>query len=328
MLEETIKYSIYRHINKFGYDEKRLSDSFKDIVNNKNKFDNIVGDVLSDLKQFNNIVESLPRICPIIDVLNYDFNNEKDWDFFHLQEVNYKIDKFNEKYFNLKYDEEHYDGPPIMQHPEIYKYSVWVIADFGEKDNKYYDDFIIHNNRSKKLIPQDMREKLEKENDEFLRSRLLICDIREQYFLENYFLYGYTKRLSRDEFICRFNKGLYEYVNNKIQLVKTQGRPAKSSKWQEVLDEILDWFVEKNINYKDVKPLLEMKISQGDPKKPNKPKGKGGRPRDPKLEEKKQRLSKEYYRLTKKDGYKSSEAIKTLSEKYKWKKSTIKTYLK
>ncbi len=43
-----------------------------------------------------------------------------------------------------------------------------------------------------------------------------------------------------------------------------------------------------------------MKISQGDPKKPNKPKGKGGRPRDPKLEEKKQRLSKDFYRLTKK----------------------------
>ena len=34
MKEETIKKSIYRHINKFGYDEKRLSDSFKDIVNN------------------------------------------------------------------------------------------------------------------------------------------------------------------------------------------------------------------------------------------------------------------------------------------------------
>ena len=133
-----------------------------------------------------------------------------------------------------------------------------MIADFGEKDNKFYDDFIIYNNRSKKLIPQDMREKLEKENDEFLRSRLLICDIREQCFLENYFLYGYTKRLSQDEFICRFNKGLYEYVNNKIQLVKTQGRSVKSSKWQGVLDEILDWFVEKNINYKEVRPLLEI----------------------------------------------------------------------
>ena len=59
-----------------------------------------------------------------------------------------------------------------------------------------------------------------------------------------------------------------------------------------------------------------------------KPKGKGGRPPDPKLEEKKNNLRKEYHRLTQEQGYKSSEAIKTLSKIYDWKKSTIETYLK
>ena len=117
-------------------------------------------------------------------------------------------------------------------------------------------------------------------------------------------------------------------VNNKIQLVKAQDRSAQSSKWQEILDEILDWFVEKNINYKKVQPLFEMKITQDDLKKQKKPKGKGGRPPDPKLEEKKRRLNKEYYNLTKKNGFTKSKTMDILEKKYSWTKTTIETYLK
>ena len=62
--------------------------------------------------------------------------------------------------------------------------------------------------------------------------------------------------------------------------------------------------------------------------KTQKPKGKGGRPRDPKQEEKKKSLSKDFYKLTRKKGYKSSKAIKILAEKYEWAESTIQTYLK
>ena len=62
--------------------------------------------------------------------------------------------------------------------------------------------------------------------------------------------------------------------------------------------------------------------------KTKKPNGKGGRPPDPKLEEKKNKLREDYYKLTQKKGYKSSEALKILSEKYNWAKSTIETYLK
>ena len=58
------------------------------------------------------------------------------------------------------------------------------------------------------------------------------------------------------------------------------------------------------------------------------PKSKGGRPRDPKQEEKKKSLSKDYYKLTQQKGYKSSKAIKILAEKYEWAESTVETYLK
>ena len=54
----------------------------------------------------------------------------------------------------------------------------------------------------------------------------------------------------------------------------------------------------------------------------------GGRPKDPTLDKKKKRLNKEYYKLTKEKGYKSSKAIELLTKKFRWKKSTIETYLK
>jgi hypothetical protein len=60
----------------------------------------------------------------------------------------------------------------------------------------------------------------------------------------------------------------------------------------------------------------------------SKPKGKGGRPRDPNLNRKKDKLRKDYYNLTEKKGIKKAKAIRILSGKYEWKKSTIETYLK
>ena len=40
------------------------------------------------------------------------------------------------------------------------------------------------------------------------------------------------------------------------------------------------------------------------------------------------KLRDDYYKLTQKKGFKSSEALRVLSEKYNWAKSTIETYLK
>ena len=73
---------------------------------------------------------------------------------------------------------------------------------------------------------------------------------------------------------------------------------------------------------------IDIDAAKKEYKKTKKPKGKGGRPKDPNLQDKKDRLNKEYYQLTQKQGFKSSKAIEILSRKYGWKKSTIETYLK
>ena len=109
----------------------------------------------------------------------------------------------------------------------------------------------------------------------------------------------------------RWNRTVYDLLSD--------SRTNKYKKEIQLFDEFFD---QSHIDPNDYKSLI------GDPKKSKKPKGKGGRPPDPNLKEKKQNLRKEYYKLTKEEGYKSSEAIKTLSKIYGWTKSTIETYLK
>jgi hypothetical protein len=113
------------------------------------------------------------------------------------------------------------------------------------------------------------------------------------------------------DYAQRWNRTVYDLLSD--------SRTNMYKKEIQLFDEFFDQY---HIDPNDYKSLI------GDLEKSKKPKGKGGRPPDPNLKEKKQNLRKEYYKLTKEEGYKSSEAIKTLSKIYGWTKSTIETYLK
>jgi hypothetical protein len=109
----------------------------------------------------------------------------------------------------------------------------------------------------------------------------------------------------------RWNRTVYDLLSD-----------SGTNKYKKEIQLFDEFFDQSHIDPNDYKSLI------GDPEKSKKPKGKGGRPPDPNLKEKKQNLRKEYYKLTNEEGYKSSEAIKTLSKIYGWTKSTIETYLK
>ena len=64
------------------------------------------------------------------------------------------------------------------------------------------------------------------------------------------------------------------------------------------------------------------------PKKKAKPKGKGGRPKDPKIDKKRKELYKRYYHLTVNEGLTKRHAIKKLTQEFPWKKTTIEKYIK
>ena len=64
------------------------------------------------------------------------------------------------------------------------------------------------------------------------------------------------------------------------------------------------------------------------PKKKAKPKGKGGRPKDPKIDKKRKELYKRYYHLTVNEGLTKRHAIQKLTQEFPWKKTTIEKYIK
>ena len=140
-------------------------------------------------------------------------------------------------------------------------------------------------------------------------------------------LYPFYLDLDPDEFVARLNKTLYEYVNWKLVKDRNRNVPDNHNIWMEPNAAFVNWFHEKGIDLDSQRSFItnDAKLEK---KVIARPKGKGGRPLDPKLKEKKRSLNKDYYKLTQKQGYKSSEAIKTLSKKYGWKKSTVQTYLK
>ena len=136
---------------------------------------------------------------------------------------------------------------------------------------------------------------------------------------------------------------LIEEIESKKHKDKTETKPSAPKPRKVPEKEFFDLFdrLQKD-NYEKTekdRELLEhplFKVNQANylkkiKRKPidsSKPKVKGGRPPDPKLPDKKNKLRKEYYQLTRVQGYKSSAAIKTLSKIYKWTQSTIKTYLR
>ena len=122
-------------------------------------------------------------------------------------------------------------------------------------------------------------------------------------------------------------KSLAPSWNKTVYLIYSK---KKSKKYKKHINIYLEWFDENDIDIDRTETLITNSDNVPDQgfKKTKKTKGKGGRPIDPDLQDKKDRLNKEYYQFTQKQGSKSSKAIEILSKKYNWKKSTIETYLK
>ena len=213
-------------------------------------------------KRFDKIAEGLPRICPIENVINYDYGSNWDWESY-IEGINYKIDLYNEKYYPHRFDK-NYEEPQPASHPQISKNSVWISANFGgNNDNQYFKlDQVQKNLISTHPMSKETKKKFEEDYNDQIFDRLQICDYRIHWVINDKILFDYINQLTRDEFINRFNKDLCNYVKRKVQIVKAQGRSAKNSKWQIILDEILDWFVEKNLSYNKVQPLFEINIVQ------------------------------------------------------------------
>ena len=140
-------------------------------------------------------------------------------------------------------------------------------------------------------------------------------------------LYPFYLDLDPDEFVARLNKTLYTYINFQLENDRNRNVSDNDNIWMQPNAEFVKWFHEKGIDL-DLQSSFIASDIKVEKNVGGRPKDKGGRPPDPKLEEKKRRLNKEYYNLTKKKGFTKSKAMDILEKKYSWTKSTIETYLK
>ena len=69
-------------------------------------------------KRFDKIVKGLPRICPIEDVINYDYDINVFWESY-IEGINYKIDLYNEKHYPHRYDK-NYEHQLAYSHHEAF----------------------------------------------------------------------------------------------------------------------------------------------------------------------------------------------------------------
>lgn len=113
------------------------------------------------------------------------------------------------------------------------------------------------------------------------------------------------------DYAQRWNRTVYDLLKSSI-----------TNKYEKEILLLEKFFDEYFINPSDYESLIGKSYILKNDKK------SGGRPKDPTLDKKKDKLNKEYYKLTREKGYKSSKAIELLTKKFGWKKSTIETYLK
>jgi hypothetical protein len=138
----------------------------------------------------------------------------------------------------------------------------------------------------------------------------------------------------KDQSLLFINQLIFDFIIKQVSEAKKHEIWDEQSIWFNPYRKFHEWFQLNNIENDNNIHNTEQLITNHDPqpekhlKKITKSNKQGGRPKDPDLPDKKNRLRKDYYRLTEKEGYKSIKAIKTLTKKYKWKKSTIETYLK
>jgi hypothetical protein len=140
-------------------------------------------------------------------------------------------------------------------------------------------------------------------------------------------LYPFYLDLDHDEFVARLNKTIFDHIRFNVLEAKQYDSWDDECVWYKPNKAFVKWFHEKGIDL-DLQSSFIVNDIKIEKNVGGRPKGKGGRPPDPKLEEKKRRLNKEYYNLTKKKGFTKSKTMDILEKKYSWTKSTIETYLK
>ena len=195
------------------------------------------------------IIQSLPRVCPIESVENYRFKSNESWKD-HIEEINYRIDDFNEKFVTKgldKMNDEAFDDLPLL--PNLSGECVILNGSFGERDNQYI--------KAHKNIQEKKRLAL------YGIINPGNCWVINNGYdvLKKVSLYPMIEALDEKDFLYGFNNSLLKYAKKKLALEKKNDLDTRDSQWERSVRELVHWFSNNKL---EAKTDSESKIETND----------------------------------------------------------------
>ena len=75
-------------------------------------------------------------------------------------------------------------------------------------------------------------------------------------------LYSLYMNLSKEEFIPRFNKTIFNYIQEQLKEARDRGVPYKDNLWFKANVQFVNWFQKNGVNVDETKSLLDNDISE------------------------------------------------------------------
>ena len=196
------------------------------------------------------IIQDLPRVCPIESVENYNHNSE-EWKYY-IDEINDKINDFNRNFILKGFE----DAPDdiyanLSPMPNINYRCIIINASFSDLNNKHLEvekKYINERIRLSVTKGDFLQSSIERLKVEYSASHQII-DPAKCHIVEDNFLYQLSKDLDEKEFLHWFNNSLLEYAKRKLALEKQNGLNTKDSEWSRSVREFIHWFDENGIDH-------------------------------------------------------------------------------
>ena len=201
------------------------------------------------------IIQSIPRVCPIESIENYNHNSE-EWEYY-IDEINYKINDFNANFIMAGSEDWGDDAWGDMWSRRIGRYKdecIIINASFGDLNNKHLEvekKYINERIRLSATKGDFLQSSIERLKVEYSASHQII-DPAKCHIVEDNFLYQLSKDLDEKEFLHWFNNSLLEYAKRKLALEKQNGLNTKESEWSRSVREFIHWFDENGIDHNTI----------------------------------------------------------------------------
>ena len=197
------------------------------------------------------IIQSIPRVCPIESIENYNHNSE-EWEYY-IDEINYKINDFNSNFIMAGTEKWGDDAWEEMRSRRIGKYKdecIIINASFGDLNNKYLEIEKINMDELRLFATKgDSGQSLIDRSEEVYSVLHQIVNPAKCHIIQDNDLYQLSKDLDEKEFLHWFNNSLLEYAKRKLALEKQNGLNTKDSEWSRSVREFIHWFDENGIDH-------------------------------------------------------------------------------